>query len=148
MPYKKFANNRPYRYRHATTYGMLIEASGRYMKYDTGNPRKYNNVWGYGNREVYYKLSGSKRPILADSMHGDYLATYGAITQSSACYTQSDTSDARAHAHNRHNQKANYGFWDGHAAARSPREMHRDKIIKVFFSTPGALVNLGTYPTN
>ena len=146
VPYRKFASNSPYRNRHSTTYGMLIEASGRYMKYDTGKPLYSNNVWGYGNREVFYKLAGSKRPILADSMHGDYLKNYGAIGQASACYTQSDGSDSRAHAHNRHSQKANYGFWDGHAAARSAKEMHQDKIIKVSYSTPGALVNLGAYP--
>ncbi len=77
-------------------------------------------------------------------MHGDYLTSYGAIGQTSSCYTQND--DNKAHVHNRHSQKANYGFWDGHAAARTPKEMHQDKIIKVSYSAPGALIKFGAYP--
>ena len=148
VPYKKFANNVPYRYRHAATYGMLIEASGKYMKFDTGKPlyNPTNKVWGYGNREVFYNLAASKRPILADSMKEAYLTSYGSISQTSAVYTQGTDNDS--HIHNRHEQKANYGFWDGHAAARTPQEMHRDKIVKVSFSKLGALVNLGAYPAN
>ena len=147
VPYKKLATSRPYRYRHATTYGMLIEASGRYMKFDTGKPLYSNSVWGYGNRSVFYNLAASKRPILGDSMQGSYLTTYGVISQSASAYTQNNT-ESQAHIHCRHEQKANFGFWDGHAAARTAKEMHQDKIIKVSYATAGNLVDLGNYPAN
>ena len=144
VPYKKFANNVPYRYRHATIYGMLIEASGRYMKFDTGKPLYNNGMWGYGNRDVYYKLPASGRPILCDTMKGAYLTTYGEFSQTSACYTTGTSSDS--HLHTRHDKKGNFGFWDGHAGSKTAQEMHREKIIKYSYTQAGALLNLGAFP--
>jgi len=144
VPYKKFANSVPYRYRHAATYGMLIEASGRYMKFDTGTPLLYNGVRGYGNRDVYYKLPASGRPILCDTMKGAYLASYASFGQTSACYTNSSDSDSLLHT--RHDKKGHFGFWDGHAGAKTAQEMHQEKIIKYSYTQAGALLNLGAYP--
>ena len=144
VPYKKLANNVPYRYRHATTYGMLIEASGRYMKFDTGKPLYNNGVWGYGNRDVYYKLPASGRPILCDTINGAYLTTYGEFSQTSSCYTNGTSS--AAHLHTRHDKKGNFGFWDGHAGSKTAMEMHQAKIIKYSYTQAGALLDLGAYP--
>ena len=144
VPYKKLANNVPYRYRHAHTYGMLIEASGTYMKFDTGKPLYSNSMWGYGNRDVFYTLPASKRPVLCDTINGSYLTTYGEFSQSSACYTNGTSSDS--HLHTRHDKKGHFGFWDGHAAARTAQEMHQEKIIKYSYTQAGALLNLGAYP--
>ena len=149
VPYKKLANNVPYRYRHATTYGMLIEASGRYMKFDTGKPLYSNGMWGYGtNRDVFYSLPASKRPILCDTISGSRLTTYGVFSQSSSCYTNGNGTSSDSHMHTRHQKKANLGFWDGHAAARTAQELHQDKIVKYSYNTTGALVNLGNYQAN
>jgi len=144
VPYKQLANKVPYRGRYAHTFGILLEASGNYMKFDTGKPLYNNNAWGYGNREVFYTLPASKRPVLCDTINGAYLTTYGVFSQTSTCYTNGTNTDA--HMHTRHQQKANMGFWDGHATAKTAQEMHQDKIMKYSYTQAGAFLDLGSYP--
>ena len=143
VPYQRLAGNRPYRFQHATTYGMLLEASGRFMKFDTGAPIYYNNVWGWGNRDVFYKLASSRRPIICDTMSGEYLTTYGVISQSSSCQTNGYS--GTDHLHTRHDEKGNFGFWDGHSEAKTAEEMHSDKIIRYSYNQIGAFRDLGSY---
>lgn len=146
VPYTYIANNVPYRYKFVTTYGLLVEASGTYMYYKNGQPREGKpGVLGYGNRDVYYKLSASKRPIIGDSLRGNDWKDYGVKNQSSVIYTQEHRSDATTHFHARHLRQIQIGFWDGHAEGKTLGDLHTLKIAKVAYDHYQRLMEMGSY---
>ncbi|MBE6357091.1 MAG: prepilin-type N-terminal cleavage/methylation domain-containing protein [Lentisphaerae bacterium] len=137
--------NRPYRGQFGTVYGMLIEGSGRYMYFKKGTPRydSQTKVTGYGNREVYYKISPSARPIVGDSYSGGNYDEFACRNQTSAVYTQTKSNKARLHM--RHADTAQIGFHDGHAAAKTAEELHSEKIARIFYDKNFAEVNMADY---
>lgn len=146
IPYVEISSQNPYRKRFDTTYGLLVEASGKYMYYKNGQPREgEKGVLGYGNREVYYKLSPSMRPVIGDSLHGTSWENHQVRRQSASIYTQSHRSDAVSHFHSRHMKRIQCGFYDGHAAAKSLDEFHAEKIAKLAFDDQQRLVQKGDY---
>ena len=148
VPHVELTNTNPEKKRFNTTYGLLIEASGNYMSYKNGQPRKGNansNQEGYGNREVYYKLSSSKRPVLADSIHKPSWDSYNKVRQSHVIYTQENRSDASSHFHARHAKRIQIGFYDGHADSKALSDLHADKIAKVALDDKQRLVEMGNY---
>lgn len=145
LEYKQLSSSLPYRGRFAHVYGMLMEASGRYMKFSTGAPVKYSEYLGYGNREVYYKLSPSERPIIGDSLNGSYLADNQLWVQGCAIRTNGTSNSERSHFHARHSERINVGYWDGHAATVEPVMLHAKKISCYYYTVNGLIVSQGTY---
>ena len=135
VPYVKWTSNLPWRGRYETTFGLLIEASGPYMKFDTGAMRG----GGYGNRTYYYKTSPSSRPILGDSVNDTGSRTYGTLNQTSHIYTSGTGSDSNHKFHNRHNKRMNVAFWDGHVTLTAPEELHAAKLVR-YYSDSASLV--------
>lgn len=146
IPYRKISNNNPWGYRMGTTYGMLMEGSGRYMYFKKGTPKTYNDVSGYGNKEVYYKISPSQRPIVGDSLHGEYYRDYGVMLQVSSVYTQYNKNDSRlSRLHARHLGRIQLGFHDGRADAKTPEELHSEKLVRLFHDSKNNPLDLGAY---
>ena len=145
LEYKQVSSSVPYRGRFNHTYGLLMEAAGRYMKFSTGAKLKYGNHLGYGNREVYYNLSPSDRPIIGDSLNGAYLDSNQIFVQGSALRTNGSDSEGKSHFHARHAQRVNIGYWDGHAAAIDPAMLHIKKISKYYYTVNGILISQGAY---
>ena len=116
------------------------------MHYKNGQPLEGKpGVVGYGNRDVYYKLSASKRPVLADSLNGKAWENYSVINQSCVVYTQEHRSDASNHFHARHLRRIQIGFYDGHADSKTLGDLHTDKVAKVAFDHQQRLVQMGSY---
>lgn len=136
VPYQQIASNVPYRGEMSNIYGMLIEGSGVFMRFSTG--RMLNG--GYGNRDVYYTLAPSKRPVYADSLSGTVFESYGRFIQNGSLYTNSTASNY-AHIHTRHLELANFGYWDGHAGSMSGTQFHKEKIGKHYRTGRGTKVS-------
>ena len=140
LPYRKVQGTiYPYRGRFATIYGMFLEGSGNYMRFDTGNPK----ITGLAGADVYYTLSASIRPILGDSLASESLG-HGVFNQSHEI--RSVTAGSHARLHNRHDKKYNLGFWDGHAAPKTPAELYNAKIAKYYYNPQGIQISLGNFP--
>ena len=146
VPYVEVSSSNPYRKRFNTTYGLLVEASGDYMYYKNGQPREGKpGVIGYGNREVYYRLSASKRPVIGDSLNGNTWQNNGVKNQTHVIYTQENRSDSNHHFHARHLRRIQIGFYDGHADSKTLGDLHTDKVAKVAFDHQQRLVQMGSY---
>ena len=137
VPYIRWGSQKPYRNWFETTYGMLIEASGRWMNFATGSP-----IDG-GYHANFYTLPPSGRPIFGDSLHEESI-TYGSQNQRSQVYTCNDGS-ALGRLHARHNKRMNMAFMDGHSSATLPDELHSAKIIKYYAELGGVTVPLGNW---
>ena len=141
LPYTKVKGTLfPYRGRFATTFGMFYEGGGEYMRFDTGKPKK---TTGLADADVYYTLSASMRPILGDSLDYECLP-YGVFNQSHVI--RSVTAGSRPRLHNRHDKKYNLGFWDGHAAPKTPAELYNAKIANYYFNPHGVQISMGRFP--
>jgi prepilin-type N-terminal cleavage/methylation domain-containing protein/prepilin-type processing-associated H-X9-DG protein len=141
VPYVKWTDSLPWRGRYETTYGMLIEGSGQYMKFDTGAMLQ----GGYGNRTYYYKTSPSGRPILGDSLNDDNSRTYGTLNQTSQIFTCGSGAGSNHKFHNRHNKRMNVAFWDGHVTLTAPAELHSANLVRDYVdSTSLVKIDMGS----
>ena len=141
LPYRKVQGTiLPYGGRFATTFGMFLEGSGNYMRFDTGKPL----TPGFAGAAVYYTLSASIRPILGDSLAHDSMA-HGVFNQSHEIRSITAGS-SYDRLHNRHDKKYNLGFWDGHAAPKTPAELYNAKIAKYYYNPQGIQISLGNFP--
>ncbi|MBO4490226.1 MAG: type II secretion system protein [Lentisphaeria bacterium] len=137
LPYD--GSSSPYRGRFSTTFGMFIEGSGAYMKFDTG--KKLHS--GYGNSVVYYTLSPASRPIIGDSLRSTSITT-GVFNQGHEIYSIVADNAVVSRLHARHEKRYNIGFWDGHVSTMDPVDLYSMKASNGFYSQKGILTKLGS----
>ena len=135
------------RKRWTTTYGMFYQSSGNYMHFKKGTARTFTNgKTGYALDDSFYTMSFSKRPIIGDSFHLNNWEKYGIKNQANGIYggPNNSGSDTKLRMQTRHSGTAQLGFHDGHAAAVTGEELHKDKIIQKYVDANGNLVDMGS----